>query len=311
MKKLLAVVFIGLTLACASTADAARRLGGGGTFGKPASSLFQSAPKSAAAPKAAPKAAPGQQQAARPTGAGAAAAAAKPASPWRGILMGAATALGLTWLMHALGLSGEFAQILMILLIAGAVYFGGKMLLGGLLAKKQGASRRSAAPAWQQSAPRREEAPSWQQPASAQPASAGSVMDVFSGGGAQPELSIPAGFDCRGFEAVAKEQFARLQKAWDTGSVLEISDFTTSEFFTEVTHQMRARGNVRQSTEMIDVSAKLEGFADQGDSHYAVVRFTGAMKISGEFEELDERWVLVRERNSSDGWLLAGIEQVA
>ena len=42
----------------------------------------------------------------------------------------------------------------------------------------------------------------------------------------------------------------------------------------------------------------------------AVVEFDGAMKVAGEFEQVRERWVLVKKADDSTGWLLAGIEQV-
>ena len=38
--------------------------------------------------------------------------------------------------------------------------------------------------------------------------------------------------------------------------------------------------------------------------------FEGAMKINGAFEQVSERWLLVRSDDDSTGWLLAGIEQV-
>ena len=45
--------------------------------------------------------------------------------------------------------------------------------------------------------------------------------------------------------------------------------------------------------------------------HIAVVEFKGAMKFDGEFEQVDERWVLVRKGDDSSGWLLAGVEAAA
>ena len=166
-----------------------------------------------------------------------------------------------------------------------------------------------------------------QQPAAAQPAGSagqvmgsvgaapGSVMDVFSRGASagQTEASgpaIPDGFDKAGFEAVAKENFVKLQKAWDTGNVVEISDFTTDDFFIAVTHKLRERGSEPQSSEVINLSANLLGILQEGNENVAVVEFDGAMKIAGEFEEVHERWVLVRKTDESTGWLLAGIEQI-
>ena len=101
MKKWIAILAIGLTmLSLSATADAARRFGGGLSFGRSAPALQRTAP----APKPAlnqPKAAQQNQQ--RPQQAAPAQAAPKPASPMRGMLMGLAAALGITALAHALG----------------------------------------------------------------------------------------------------------------------------------------------------------------------------------------------------------------
>ena len=75
-------------------------------------------------------------------------------------------------------------------------------------------------------------------------------MDMFNGT-AEPEqssLSIPAGFDVTGFEKVAKENFVKLQKAWDTGNVIDISDFTTNDrlfYHAPVTGSRQRETNLR------------------------------------------------------------------
>ena len=308
MKNFLAALVIGITLITASLdAEAAKRLGGGMTFGRPAPTMIQKAPATPAqgmTQRQAP-----QQNAARPAAAGAgAAAAARPASPLRNMLMGAAAALGIAGLMSALGLSESFTSALMTILFAVAAFYLVRLVLGLLLGARmqRGASHQGYAQNAYRSEPQRQSAASYAD----QPAAAGSVMEQFS----SPEvsdLSIPAGFDTAGFERVARENFGKLQLAWDTGNVVQISDFTTNELFIELTHQLRARGAVSQKSEIIDVSAKLLGFTQQGEENVAVVEFNGAMKISGEFEEVHERWILVQPAKGTGGWLLAGIDQVA
>lgn len=326
MKKFLAMMAVGLMIATtAMDADAARRFGGGSSFGRPAPTLRQAAPQPAA-PQMGQQAQrnPGAQ-AQNPAAAGAAANAAKP-SPWRGMLMGAAAALGITALMSALGLGEGFAQILTVLLIAMVLFFVFRLVAGKFLAGKMrpagaaGAGYRSQENnAHFEAAPQHQKAPKPQNaamPSSVMPdrGNAGSVMDMFSRGqGASPDAAgpaIPAGFDKAGFEAVAKENFVKLQKAWDTGNVVEISDFTTNDLFIAITHQLRERGAQSQTSEVINLTAELLGVLTEGNEHVAVVEFNGAMKISGEFEEVHERWVLVRAADDSTGWLLAGIEQV-
>lgn len=322
MKKLLAVFAVALMIVTTMPeADAAARFGGGASFGRSAPTLTRKAPA------AAPQQNFNRQQAAPKSATPNAAAAAKPASPWKGMLMGAAAALGIAGLLSALGLGEGAAQLVMMLLMAMAVFFVVRLVAGFFLAKKmQGAgagsrgsnnlqdmfSRMNQPQAQPQEAPRQQPMPSAASAVADMPAASGSVMDTFAttAAVANGELEIPDGFDKAGFERVAKENFIKLQKAWDTGNVVEISDFTTNDLFIAVTHQLRERGNVKQTSEVVDLSAKFLGLTTEGDEYVAVVEFTGAMKYSGEFETVHERWVLTRPTNEKEGWLLAGIEQV-
>ena len=322
MKKLLAVFAVALMIVTTMPdADAAARFGGGASFGRSAPTLMRKAPA------AAPQQNFNRQQQAAPKSATPNAAAAKPASPWKGMLMGAAAALGIAGLLSALGLGEGAAQLVMMLLMAMAIFFVVRLVAGFFLAKKmQGAgagrngsglqdmlSRMNQPQAREpQEAPRQQPMPSAASAVADMPAASGSVMDTFAttAAVANGELEIPDGFDKAGFERVAKENFIKLQKAWDTGNVVEISDFTTNDLFIAVTHQLRERGNVKQTSEVVDLSAKFLGLTTEGDEYVAVVEFTGAMKYSGEFETVHERWVLTRPTNEKEGWLLAGIEQV-
>ena len=320
MKKLLAVFAVALMIVTSMPeADAAARFGGGASFGRSAPTLTRKAP--AAAPQQ-----NFNRQQATPKSAAPNAAAAKPASPWKGMLMGAAAALGIAGLLSALGLGEGAAQLVMMLLMALAVFFVVRLVAGFFLAKKMQSAgaggngsnlqdmlnRMSQAPQQPREEPRQQPMPSAAAAMSDMPAASGSVMDTFAttAAVANGELTIPDGFDKAGFERVAKENFIKLQKAWDTGNVVEISDFTTNDLFIAVTHQLRERGNVKQTSEVVNLSAKFLGLTTEGDEYVAVVEFTGAMKYSGEFETVHERWVLTRPTNEKEGWLLAGIEQV-
>ena len=331
MKKFFALLAVGLVMMTTAidSAEAARRMGGGMNLGRQAPALRQATPAPQAPALRQNQQSNRQNAAQQQNTAGAAANAAKP-SMMRNILMGAAAALGITALLSALGISAEVGQFIMMALLVLALFFVARMVFSRLAGKR-------AAPAAAGYGARSREEPHYndpnarfeaqQQPAANQSAGSagqmmgslgaapGSVMDVFSRGApaGQAEaagLAIPEGFDKAGFEAVAKENFVKLQKAWDTGNVVEISDFTTDDFFIAVTHKLRERGSEPQSSEVINLSANLMGILQEGNENVAVVEFDGAMKISGEFEQVHERWVLVRKTDESTGWLLAGIEQV-
>ena len=131
MKNFFAALAICVALVTTSMdADAARRFGGGSSFGRSAPTLTQKA-----APSSTPKLSQQQgaktQQTAKPAAANA--AAAKPASPWRGMLMGAAAALGIAGLMSALGLSEGFTQAVMMVLMAVAAFFRAPNGFGNVL----------------------------------------------------------------------------------------------------------------------------------------------------------------------------------
>ena len=100
---ILSAVFA-VTLTLSGTPADAKRMGGGGSFGKQSSNVTQrQAPaKNATNPSAAPGAA----------------AAAAPKKPWGAMLGGLAAGLGLAWLASSLGLGGAFGQIIMFALLA-------------------------------------------------------------------------------------------------------------------------------------------------------------------------------------------------
>lgn len=322
MKKFLALMAVGLMLmTTALDAEAARRMGGGSSIGRSAPTLRQQAPQPAAQPKINQ-----QQQAQRPASA-AATQAAKP-SPWRGLLMGAAAALGITALLSALGLSEGLGQVVMMVLLAALLFFAVRFVAAKFMGNKAraGASgfgqRREAEP---QPAPFQTRSAARQEPAAAAAApvmlgsagvsAPGSVMDVFQNNtpeqaAQQLDLRIPEGFDAAGFERVAKENFVRLQQAWDVGNLNEISELTTDELFIDLTHKLRERDTKTQTSQVIDLTVKLLGMTQAEGETVAVVSFDGAMKIEGEFEQVNEHWVLVHNDNNRSGWLLAGISQV-
>ncbi|HSV80876.1 MAG TPA: Tim44 domain-containing protein, partial [Ramlibacter sp.] len=113
--KLWTVLLAGVLALGALDADAARRLGGGGSFGRQSPNVTQrqATPDAPAAPSNVQR----QNQATQPT-APAATPATAPRRPWAGMLGGLAAGLGLAWLAHTLGFGEAFGQFLMIALLA-------------------------------------------------------------------------------------------------------------------------------------------------------------------------------------------------
>jgi predicted lipid-binding transport protein (Tim44 family) len=324
MKKLLAGLVIG-SIAAAMTldAEAQRRLGGGRNLGRQSAPVQQRQATPPATPQQqqttppAGQAAPSQQQTPAATaarsGAGATAAAR---SPMRGALMGLAAGLGIAALASWLGFGEQLAMFLTVLLI-GLVLM---VILGFVLRRMRGAQ-----PAYGGSGTSRgpgtyaqvgyETTPAPVQRVEPAPLAArpGSAMHEFArpaAGARTAAWGVPAGFDIDRFLANAKNHYAKLQRAWDTGNLDDLSEFTTSDMFIALTHELRARAG-HSRTEVVSLDAELLGIESTASEHIASVKFDGALSVDGETEKVSEVWNLSKPVSGTGGWVLAGIQQLA
>lgn len=321
MKKFIAILAIAMTMMSMSvTADAARRFGGGSSMGRQAPSLFKSTPAqkpAMAAPQAKQQAAQTQsvnQQAAAPK-----AGVTKPTSPMRGMLMGLAAALGITALAHALGLGEAFSQFLMIALCALAAFFVIRLLMGMFIGRKlAGTVPNASNEAIVKSTDIRQNAredsilnQASMTQGSAQAPMAGSFLDEFSkkSNGQAKAVELPADFNVTEFLKIAESNFAKMQKAWDTGNVTALSDFTSDEIFTAVTHQLRERGAQDYHTEIVTLKSTFQGMIQDGSDYLVGVYFEGTLNVSGEAEDVRETWILTKPISGQGGWILSGIHQ--
>ncbi len=313
MKNLFAAFLVGalaLTLGMPTDAEA-RRMGGGGSFGKQS----QTYKRQATTPPASNQAAPAKQAA---PAAAPGAAAAKPASPWKGMLGGALLGLGLGALLSHLGIGGALASaissILMIALIAGAVYFIYRMIK-----RKSGASA-PLRPAYAGAADngnasfRTPDIGARVEPArpaaftGAAPASVAAEDAVVAAG----PVGVPADFDTEAFLRHAKTNFIRLQAAWDRADINDIREFSTPEMFAELRLQLQERGASANLTDVVSLNATLMGIETVGNDYLAGVKFDGSIRESegAAPEAFSEIWNLSKPQNGQGGWLLAGIQQV-
>jgi predicted lipid-binding transport protein (Tim44 family) len=297
MKKFfIALMIIAGSLSIAVSDAQAKRLGGGGSFGKQSSGVSRQAPaqSSQAAKPAAPAAAP---QAVPP----------KPASPWRGILGGALLGLGLGALFSHLGIGGAMASmlstILMVALLAFAVMFIFRMFrrktegdtpafaggYNGAATPEIGSRLGSAA-----------------QPHAFQ---ADSVM----AGETTTPWGVPADFDVPAFLRNAKTYYIRLQAAWDSANINDIREFTTPEMFGELRLQLQERGASSNHTDVVSLNADLLGVERVGDDYLASVKFSGMIKEAehAAAEPFTEVWNLSKPVSGQGGWVLAGIQQLS
>ena len=295
MKKLILAAVLALSAMSVVVTDAdARRLGGGGSFGKQSQSYSRPAPTQA--PSQATNTARPAAPATAPT--------ARPATPWRNILGGAALGLGLGALMSHFGmggaLGGMFGSLLMFALLAVAAMFIVRMF-----------RRKSENPAFAGSGATAYAAQPQSGSASAYAPEIGSRIEPGMSSLPYTPVGVPADFDVKGFLRHAKTYFIRLQAAWDKADINDIREFTTAEMFAELRLQIQERGASPNTTDVVSLDGELLGIETASDHYLASVKFSGLIKEAPDASAapFTEIWNLLKPV-SGGGWVLAGIQQI-
>jgi len=327
--KLWTIVLAGVLVLGSLNAEAARRLGGGGSIGKQSGNVTQ---RQATPPAQQPaQAAPGQQQsatAARPATPPAAAPA--PRRPWGAMLGGLAAGLGLAWLASSLGFGAEFAQFLMFALLALVIM----VVVGAVMRARRnaGAAAQVGRPLAFQGAgasmPEQATAPRQYSPdkvgndASARPweHSGGSGLQIGSALGGSPVdgphgWGVPAGFDVAGFVGAAKRNFVTLQDAWDRADIEMLRSMMTDEMVSEIRSQLAERetqrgGTQPNKTDVVMLEAQLLGVEELPDGYLASVEFSGMIREepSAGPSPFREVWNMSKAKGGASGWLVAGVQ---
>lgn len=296
---LMAVVLtLGLSLGV-SDAEAARRLGGGKSFGI----------QRQVTPPKAPAAAPMQKQsAATSTPAAAPAAAAQaPKRSWMGPIAGLAAGLGLAALASHLGFGEGLASMLMIGLLVMAA-----MAVIGFLMRRRAVGQSPAMAGAGAGIGSQYRNAGVDYPAPLERSNVQSMPDSVSSAEVPAARNIPSDFDVAGFIRNAKVNFIRLQAANDAGNLEDIREFTTPEMFAEIKMDFAERRGATQETDVVSIDADVLEVAEEPARYVVSVRFTGLVREDkvAAAEPIDEIWHLVKQRDGKGGWLLAGIQQI-
>lgn len=329
MMKLATVLFTLLLVFSSLSAEAARRLGGGGSMGKQSSNVTQRQQNAAPAQNT------NQAQNANKPNAAGQTPAAPTKRPWGAMLGGIAAGLGLAWLVSSLGggaLGGALSSILMFALLAGAAFFLWKMFKRskqssqGNYAFAGAASSASPAPTsynpshvgndasarpWENQSTKFESSNSGSMIGAGLNQSASTGFNSLSG---SQSWGVPADFDTAGFITAAKRNFALLQAAWDKSDVDTLRAMMTDEMASEIKNQLASRSKdangALQKTEIMSLDAQLLGIEDMGDEYLASVEFNGVIQETP-FEgpqAFREVWNMSKAKNGASGWLVAGVQ---
>jgi predicted lipid-binding transport protein (Tim44 family) len=336
--KFLTVLLAGvLTVGALGDAEA-RRLGGGGSFGRQSPNVTQRQappPASPTAPTNAQQRNATQQQAAPNT-----AAAAQPARRgFGGMFAGLAAGLGLAWLAHTLGFGEAFANILLFALLAVVAMAVIGMIMrrraGGPNQQRyayQGAGATAEAPV----SPRQynpakvgndASARPWEDPTSgfgttpvrdtsATGVRIGAALGAGQARGAldgSQNWGVPAGFDTEGFLVAAKRNFTTLQDAWDRSDMSTLRSMMTDEMLHEIRNQLAERDRqpaAAETTEVAMLEAQLLGIEELATEYMASVEFSGLIREepSAGPTPFREVWNMVKPKDGSAGWLVAGVQ---
>jgi predicted lipid-binding transport protein (Tim44 family) len=341
MKLWTTVLICALTFSSLS-AEAARRMGGGGSVGKQSSNVTQRQ----STPPAAPAQNATNSAAAKPAAAPAAAPAVAPKKPWGAMLGGLAAGLGLAWLANSLGLGGMLggiAQALMFAMLAFGVFALVRYFMRSRANKTSGNTFNSGSPYAMQGAgsalptdavtPRSyspqnvgndSSARPWEGNATAFDASstgqAGKSMigsglqasDNATGLSGSQSWGVPADFDTAGFLTAAKRNFVTLQDAWDKSDIAALKAMMTDEMAGEIKAQLVERGvqaGVVNKTDVVMLDAQLLGIEEMGTEYMASVEFSGMIREEESVgpAPFREVWNMTKAKNGG-GWLVAGVQ---
>ena len=285
---MLTVLFTCMTLF--STTAEARRMGGGGSFGKQRAVPTQ--------PQRAPDAAPRQSNAPAQN------QPQQQGNRWLGPLAGLAIGAGLATMFSGF-FGGAGGSILIAILAAVLVLF----LIRRFMRPRQTQAHTQYQTAQGPTGFKDESVkrPTFDIPNIGSGTNTAALNDTT----ATAAPTIPADFPVESFLRGAKATFIRLQAANDRKDLDDIREYTTPEVFAEISMQMQERGNATQKTDVLQLNADLLEAVTEGDLTVAMVRFTGEIAENGGApERFDEIWNVQRDmRNPKAGWLLAGIQQ--
>ncbi|MFT3664450.1 TIM44-like domain-containing protein [Piscinibacter sp.] len=107
----------------------------------------------------------------------------------------------------------------------------------------------------------------------------------------------------------AREQFLRLQSAWDAADLDALRRLTTEDMFEQIAAELPGRGREPNRTEVLALEAHLIALDSVGPLELASIEFSGVVRESARAAPAPFRevWMLARGPGcqAAEGWLLA------
>jgi predicted lipid-binding transport protein (Tim44 family) len=298
----------------------AKRLGGGKPAGMQRNMPARTTPDATPAKPATPP----QQAAPQAVPSPAAAPAPAPKRSWLGPLAGLAAGIGLGALLSHFGLGAGVANALMMVLLVGAAIllvmfllrrFGPRAQAGGPVLAGAGAPmpREPWAPT---PAPMERQTIDITAAPAALPAPTTAATAAVAANAAIAQAParafVPASFDSEGFARTAKMIFIRLQAANDSADLDDLRRFTTPELFASIRLDIQERGATPQQTDVVRVESEVLDVAQEAEREVVSVRFHGEVveEKGAAAVPFNEVWHLVKPRDDSQSWMIAGIEPI-
>lgn len=127
------------------------------------------------------------------------------------------------------------------------------------------------------------------------------------------------GVDVEALLSLARQNFVRLQAAWDQADLRTLEACTTEPLMADLRAQLAERGPLPNRTEVLALQARLLAVEEIRDAYLASVEFSGVIR-----EQVDaaacpfrEMWLLAQPKGppaasgSGSGWRIAGVQSLS
>lgn len=124
----------------------------------------------------------------------------------------------------------------------------------------------------------------------------------------------PEDFDVGGFLLASKDNFVKLQDAWDRADVPALRAMMTDEMIAQIQAQLAERekhtGRAANKTDVVMLEAQLLSIEELPGEYMASVEFSGLIREepSAGPNPFREVWSITRPKTGQGGWLVAGVQ---